>query len=84
MLQRRTQSSLGRTFRFIQQIVGAHRRRMQLFGVSQHPLLRLKLRVFVLGGKPAARISPLWNRHRSAIRRPVLLCRLQFVQLLDR
>src|ERR1035441_8454223 len=49
MLQRRTQRHLRGPLRLIQQIVRAHRRRVQFFRVGQHPLLRLQQRVLVLG-----------------------------------
>ena len=49
MLQRRAQRHLRRPLRLIQQIVRAHRRRVQFFRVGQHPLLRLQQRVLVLG-----------------------------------
>ncbi len=52
MLQRRTQRSLRRPLRLVQQIMRAHRRRIQLLRIRQHPLLRLQLRIFVLGRQP--------------------------------
>src|SRR6266851_471735 len=84
MLQRRAQRTLGRALRLIQQLMRTHRRGVELLGVTQHALFRIKLNILILRRQSSLIDLLALKSPEVSHPQPILLRRLQLLQLVRR